>query len=111
MKLKRFWIVATMIMALLVGDALAYDMAEYFPLNQGDERIYSATVTRNEGRPITMLIKYVINGTELINEVETIRMDAMPFSRTNRGFRFVIDSEGLKMYWRSPACPNKGPGR
>jgi hypothetical protein len=98
MKLKKFWIVATMIMALLVGNALAYDMAEYFPLNQGDEKIYLLTVSIDEGMPFKMLAKYVINGTELINGVETIRMDSMPFSSKKTGFRFVMDAEGLKTY-------------
>jgi len=102
MKLSKFLFVALtfMVMAFFRGNVAAYNMAEYFPLNQGDEKTYLVTVKLNEGRPLTMLAKYVINGTELINEVETIRLDNMPFSRTNRGFRFVMDSEGLKMYKR-----------
>ena len=98
MKLKRLGIVVTISMALLAGNGLAYEMEEYFPLNQGDEKIYLLTVTIDEGRPIKMLAKYAINGTELINGVETIKMDSMPFSRTKTGFRFVMDAEGLKTY-------------
>jgi hypothetical protein len=75
-------------------------MAEYFPLNQGDEWTYSVTVTLNEGTPLNTVSNWVINGTELINGVETIRMDTMPFSMTNTGLRYVMDSEGLKMYKR-----------
>jgi len=101
MKILKYWMVVTsifMTMTFLRGNVEAYNMAEYFPLNQGDEKIYLLTITIDEGRSIKMLAKYVINGTELINGVETIRMDSMPFSRTKTGFRFVMDTEGLKTY-------------
>jgi len=92
MKLRNYWfagILIFMVTALLKGNAAAYNMAEYFPLHQGDEWTYSSTVNG-----ITVESKTVISGTEQINGVETIKMGV---------HCVVIDSEGLKTYkWERP---------
>jgi hypothetical protein len=84
MRLRKYLIVAASIFIVMIfwgGNVVAYDMAEYFPLNQGDEWIYINNY-RGDGR---LPVKTVIDGTELVNGVETI--DGC-----------VMDSEGLKQY-------------
>jgi len=84
MRLRKYLIVATSIFIVMIfwgGNVAAYDMAEYCPLNQGDEWIYINNY-RGDGR---LPVKTVIDGTELVNGVETI--DGC-----------VMDSEGLKQY-------------
>lgn len=97
MKLKRNLIAAALIATTIVflgGNVRAYDMAEYFPLNQGDEWTYLATINR-----IPMPLKMVVNGTELVNEVETVKIEnRMLGSFTPDYDCYVMDSEGIKLF-------------
>jgi|GEM_PF-2122735 len=92
MKLRKYWftvILIFMVMAFLRANVSAYNMAEYFPLHQGDEWTYSTTVNG-----ITTEGKAVVSGTEQVNGVETIKMGV---------HCVVMDSEGLKTYkWERP---------
>ena len=88
MKTKRhwpFWTLIFVIMTFIGGNAIAFDMADYFPLNQGDEWIYINNY-RGDGR---LPVKTAIDGAELVNGVETIKFG---------GGCYVMDSEGLKKY-------------
>ena len=93
MKLRSYLIAATlifMVVAFWGANAAAYDMTEYFPLNQGDEWIYLDSNPHNGPFPL----KSVINGTEMVNGVETIK-----FEGGNEGGNcYTVDSEGLKLY-------------
>jgi len=101
MKLKKYLIVVSimfMVMPFLGENVAAYNMAEYFPLNQGDQWTYRSTVN---GLP--MPLKMVVNGAEWVNGVETIKKDVwMPFFPD--GYQcLVMDSEGAKLYkWHLP---------
>jgi len=84
MKLRKYLIVTASIFIVMIfwcGNVAAYDMAEYFPLNQGDEWIHFNNFPYDGRLPD----KTVIDGTELVNGVETIN-------------GYVMDSEGLKKY-------------
>lgn len=93
MKTKKRLIVVALIflvVGLLKGSILAYDVAEYFPLNQGDEWI---------GLRKLNLAKLVVNGTELIDGVETVKRDASLVLRGAVGSDcHAVDSEGVKFY-------------
>lgn len=88
MRLRKYLIVAGSIFTVMIfwgGNVAAYDMVEYFPLNQGDEWIYINNYFGDGQLPV----KTVIEGTELVNGVETIKFG---------GSCYVMDSEGLKKY-------------
>ena len=97
MRLKKYLLPVTLIlgvMAGLRGNVSAYDMAEYYPINQGDEWIYSATVNK-----IPALVKWSINGTEIVNEVNTIKVEASsPFSKEGDNICIVMDSSGCNIF-------------
>jgi len=93
MKLRKYWFATIMVVIVIVlmqGNAAAYNMAQYFPLHQGDEWTYLSTL--NNGAPVE--IKSVVSGPELVNGVETMKI----------GVHYrVMDSEGLKTYrWDRP---------
>ena len=78
----------------LRGNVSAYDMSEYYPINQGDEWIYSATVNK-----IPTLMKWTINGTEVVNEENTIKVQASsPFSKEGDYICIVMDSSGCNIF-------------
>jgi hypothetical protein len=89
-----------MVMVLLREDVLAYNMAEYYPLCQGNEWTYTSTF--NDGPPMTM--KGGVNGTELVNGLNTIKVDftgedSSPIESHN----MVMDVDALKEYKHSMA--------
>jgi len=107
MKLKKYLISGAIIflaVAFLRGNVSAFDMAEYCPLNQGDEWIYLTNIDvifHSGDDPISAsyLQKRVINGTEEVNGVETIKLEAGPLGSPPANYIcFVMDSEGLKKY-------------
>ena len=78
------------------GNAGAYDMVEYFPLNQGDTWIFFYTSNHPfESIATPYIAQYVINGTELVNGVETTKKVR---ERTDIYSCWAIDSEGVKRY-------------
>ncbi len=99
MRLRKYLIVVALIfigMAFLRANVSAYDMAEYYPLNQEDKWTY--LVTGMFPMP-PMLVTIVINGTELVNGVETIKSETrMPLSLSEVYSCIAMDSEGTKMY-------------
>ena len=83
----------------------AYNMSEYYSLEQGNRRTYSYTVDieggENDGLHVSIPMQYIIDGTEVVNEVETVKIKrSSPFPPgTDYGyFCYVMDSEGMKMY-------------
>ena len=107
MRLRKYWMLVTlvsMIVILLSGKLLAYDMAEYFPLNQGDEWTFSFSMTveggDEEGEYGPMFSKHAVNGTEVINGVETVKVEMRTpaSSQTSDCYCYTFDSEGLKEY-------------
>ena len=106
MKLRKDWVVIALIfmtMVFLRGNAEAYDMAEYVcPLNQGNEWTYQYTINveggPNDGLNESYSLKKVINGTELVNGVETIKMEYVINEAVDSYYCVVMDSEGFKMH-------------
>ena len=69
-----------------------YNMAEYFPLKEGDEWTYLHNMDGDEVEG-----KMFVNGTELVNGVETVKMDVTAFGTVLvRYLCYAIDTEGLK---------------
>jgi hypothetical protein len=97
MRLRKILLPATLILGVIAGlrgNVSAYDMAEYYPINQGDEWIYSATVNK-----IPTLMKWSINGTEVVNEVNTIKVQASsPLSKEGDYICIVMDSSGCNIF-------------
>jgi len=96
MRLRKYLIVSASIFIAMIfwcENVAAYDMAEYFPLNQGDEWIYIDNFSMDGRLPE----KTVIEGTELVNGVETIKFEG--------GNCYTMDSEGLKLYKWYPFAP------
>jgi hypothetical protein len=107
MRLRKYWMLATIVSMLLIflsGNVFAYNMTEYIPLNQGDQWIYSMSMTveggEAEGEYGPMLSKIVVNGTEVVNEVETVKLEMRTpaSSKTADYYCYTFDSEGLKEY-------------
>jgi hypothetical protein len=97
MKLREYWVVTVVIFiasAFLIGNVSAYDIAEYFPLNEGDEWTMLTTING-----FSLPLKWVVNGTELVDEVETVKMDlGLPLLPVMGYNCFAIDHEGVKWY-------------
>jgi hypothetical protein len=93
-----------MVMTLWGVSAVAYNMADYIPLNQGDEWIYSMSMTVEggelEGEYGPMLSKTAVNGTEVVSEVETVKLEKRTPANSKKAdyVCYVFDSEGLKDY-------------
>ena len=93
-------------MTFFRGNGSAFDMAEYFPLNQGDEWIYLFNVAGIfHSEPSIdydidyFLWKNVVTGTEEVNGVETMKMEMGLLNQPPNDFQwYVMDSEGLKLY-------------
>jgi hypothetical protein len=106
MRLRKYWMLATlvsMVLMFLSCNVLAYDMAEYFPLNQGNEWTFSYSYTvevgETEGEYGPMLMKQIVNGTEVVNQVKTVKLEnRTPGSLTPDYDCYAYDSEGLKIY-------------
>jgi hypothetical protein len=107
MKLKKYLITGAFIflaVAFFGGNGSAYDIADYISYNQGDERIFLVDLTvisHSWDDPISVsyLEKRVVTGTEEVNGVETMKMEAGPLgSPPVNSWFYVMDSEGLKQY-------------
>ena len=106
MKLRKYLIVVALIftiMAFFIENAAAYNMTEYIcSLNQGDwwEGLYTYSVVGgpNDGESGSYPTKEIINGTELVNGVETIKKDIMADGSVIRYYCVALDSEGFKIY-------------
>jgi hypothetical protein len=86
-------IFAACCLVFLVGDTLAYEMQEYFPLNEGDFWVYSLKV--NEGGKDSIEEEIIkIKGTEDFGGVETKKM----LSAKTENQCLSIDAEGVKLY-------------
>jgi len=108
MEPKRYWVAAALVLVFMVslgGNVSAYNMAEYYPLNQGDVRSYSYNLTvvggEYDGLNISYPMKQVVNGTEVVNEVETMKVEYQSaFAPTVDYVCVGMDSEGFKWYKR-----------
>ena len=106
MKFRKHWIIVALIIMVTTfirENSSAYDMTEFFPLNQGDEWLSSAKTTQvgseTEDENETILLKVVVNGTELVNGVETIKQEYGQLHSTPSGYGcWVTDSQGIKLY-------------
>jgi len=97
MRLKKHLLPVTLVLGVIAGlggNVSSYDMAEYYPINQGDEWIYSATVNK-----IPTLMKWSIIGTEVVNGVNTIKVQASsPISKEGDYICIVMDSNGCNIF-------------
>lgn len=106
MRLRKYWMLTTLVSMVLIflsGNVLAYNMVEYFPLNQGDEWTFLCTMNvvggETEGKYGPMLFTQVVNGTEIVNEVETVKLEnRMPGFPTPDYDCYVVDSEGIILF-------------
>jgi len=114
MKTKRHFMLIALIflvVAFLRGNVEAYNMAEYIcALEQGNWWTYNYTFSMTGGPSDvneTYTLKKVVNGTELVNGVETTRLDYMIEDSINSYWCFVMDSEAFKQYkeYQSQAVP------
>jgi hypothetical protein len=70
-----------------------YNMAEYFPFEEGDEWNYLHNMDGEEVEG-----KMFVNGTELVNELETVKMDVTAYGTVLvRYLCYAIDTEGFKL--------------
>jgi len=101
MRLRKCLLVVVlifMVVTFMRGNVSAYDMAEYFPLNQGDTWIYAGTTNHPlETIYLPYSEKRVINGTEVVNGVETTKKWLGP-EIGNNYWCWAIDSEGVKKH-------------
>ena len=97
MRLRKYLIAVVLIfmaMVFLRGDVLSYNMAEYYPLCQGNEWTYASTFN---GMPMTM--KGVVNGTELVNGLNTTKLDFIGEDLSLiESHNLVMDVDGLEQY-------------
>lgn len=96
MKTKKTALIVYRIMFFLIGTtsifpalALAYDLKEYYPLNQGDTWRYSVIEGQKSQEEVVK-----IEGREIVGSVETQKI-----VYSNNGYGcLAFDSEGLKQY-------------
>lgn len=106
MRLIKYLLIVTlifMVMAFWVGKVAAYDMTQYIcSLHEGDwwEGIFTYSVVGgpNDGASGSYSQKILINGTELVNGVETIKREILINESVDRYYCVALDSEGYKMY-------------
>jgi len=98
MRLRKYLVVVASIficIAFLRANVSAYNMAEYFPLEQGNEWTWLMTTGK-----FSMPLRRFIDGTESINEMETMKLKTkMMYFIPTRAYDCVAsDSEGIKIY-------------
>ena len=71
----------------------AYNLNEYYPLSQGNSWTYSVIEDEKNSKNMVK-----IEGREVINSLETIRMVDSEDSEEESILYVAIDSEGIKMY-------------
>ena len=106
MKLRKYLLAVAlifMVMAFWGGKVAAYDMTQYVcSLNDGDwwEGLYTYSVVGgpNDGASGSNQEKILINGTELVNGVETIKREILINGSVDRYYCVTLDSEGFKMH-------------
>ena len=102
MRLRKYLVVVTLIfivMAFSRGNAAAYNMAEYVPLNEGDTWTWLMTMSMKKIRMPPMLLTRFVNGTELVDGVETMKFKGKMYLIPIRGYDcLAVDSEGIKWY-------------
>lgn len=85
--------VALIFMMVTLFSCSPYNMAEYFPLKEGDEWTYLHNMDGDEVEG-----RMFVNGTELVNGVETVKMDVTAFgSVLVRYLCYAADREGFKL--------------
>jgi len=102
MRLIKYLLAVTLIFitTFLRGNVSAYNMAEYYPQCQENEWTYTSTF--NDGPPMTM--KGGVNGTELVNGLNTIKLDFIgEDSSPIESHNLVMDVDALKEYKHSMA--------
>ena len=92
-----------MVMAFWGGRVAAYDMTKYVcSLNDGDWweglNTYSVVGGPADGASGSNSSKLLINGTELVNGVETIKREVLVNESVDSYYCATLDSEGFKMH-------------
>lgn len=114
MRLIKYLLVVALIFMVVTfvrGSVSAYNMAKYIhALDQGNWWTYHYTFSMTGGPSDvneTYTLKKIVNGTELINGVETTRLDYMIGDSIDTYWCLVMDSEGFKLYkeYQSQAIP------
>jgi hypothetical protein len=99
MRLRKYLYPLTVIFVVMAFCGCSYNPAEYYPLNEGDERTYLYTVDivggPNDGLHISMPIETFVFGKELVNGRQTIKMGGEP--PNDDYFCWRIDLQGLKL--------------
>jgi len=107
MKTKKYLMVAAFVFMVITfwsGNLLAFDMAEYQPLGEGDTwiNLVTLTVTGNIEEAGTFgpyVSKAVVTGVEIVNGIETMDVEfGPPFSTTPSYFCQVMDAEGFQLH-------------
>ncbi len=106
MKTRKYLIVTTAIFVAVLFcscDIAPYNVAEYYPLTQGDKRIFTYTAIAVggplDGLNVTREDTWEVNGTEVVNGVETIKQTFKnPTMEEPNYYCWVIDSDGLKYH-------------
>ena len=106
MKKSNYWL--AVILMLIVSapfrsNVTAYDMSEYHPMAAGDMWITCMTLTvtggEAEGTYGPFVVKTIVNGTKLVNGVETVHFESSALGSKNVDhFYYVMDDEGFKLY-------------
>jgi len=98
MKIKKYLILVSLIF-FVVTFFSCYPPAEYFPLNEEDERTYLYTIDivggPNDGLHISMPIESFVFGKVLVNGMQTIKMGGVP--PNDDYFCWRTDFQGLKL--------------
>jgi hypothetical protein len=106
MRLTKYLLAVTLIFIVMifwVGKVAAYDMTQYIcSLHQGDwwEGLYTYSVVGGpaDGASGSYSQKLVINGTELVNGVETIKREFLVNESVDSYYCVALESEGFKLY-------------
>ena len=98
MKIKKYLILVSLIF-FVVTFFSCYPPAEYFPLNEEDERTYLYTIDivggPNDGLHLSIPVESVYYGKELVNGVQTIKVGGLP--PNDDYFCWRKDFQGLKL--------------
>ena len=99
MRLRKYLYPLTVIFVVMAFCGCSYNPADYYPLNEGDERTYLYTVDivggPNDGMHISMPIESFVFGKEMVNGMRTIKMGGAP--PNDDYFCWRIDLQGLKL--------------
>jgi hypothetical protein len=99
MRLRKYSLPFATIFMIMLFFSCTYNPAEYYPLNEGDQRTYLYTVDivggPNDGMHISIPIESFVFGKEVVNGMQTIKMGGVP--PNDDYFCWRMDLQGLKL--------------